>query len=336
MSVKNYNFCTLFDSGYLAKGLALYSSLERYCDSFHLYIFAFDKKCENYLQSHKLTNATIIGLKQFEDNELLKIKSGRSFGEYCWTCASSTILFCLEKYKIDSCTYLDADLFFFSSPNIIFEEIGDSSIAFTKHNYYHLYDQSATSGTYCVQFMYFRNDGNGVNALKWWRNKCIDWCYNYLEDGKFGDQGYLNELTAKFENVHIIKNQGAGMAPWNILNYKVCDQFANQYEIKKTNEKFTLVFFHFHFLKYRIESNHIYVNPGKVLFTQKILQKIYISYIKELFRLELEINRLTSLTSEVAVIHMENTLFLTKIMVITAVFLKRSKLIRHLFLEKRI
>ena len=37
------NFCTLFDSYYLDKGLALYSSLEKVSEDFTLYVFCFDE-----------------------------------------------------------------------------------------------------------------------------------------------------------------------------------------------------------------------------------------------------------------------------------------------------
>ena len=53
-------FCTLFDSFYLDKGLALYRSLEKNCKHFKIYIYAFDDKAYKVLKSHNLTNAVII------------------------------------------------------------------------------------------------------------------------------------------------------------------------------------------------------------------------------------------------------------------------------------
>ena len=45
------NFCTLFDSYYIHKGIALYLSLERVCDDFTLYVMAFDEPSYKKLSS---------------------------------------------------------------------------------------------------------------------------------------------------------------------------------------------------------------------------------------------------------------------------------------------
>jgi len=236
-----YNYCTLFDSNYLTRGLAMYESLKQHSEKFHLYIFSFDDKSYNLLKKLDLEFVTIISLQEFEDEELLKIKDNRSAGEYCWTCTPSTIKYSIETYDLDSCTYLDADLYFFDNPEVLIEEMEDESVLITEHRYTPEYDQSATSGIYCVQFMTFKNDENGMKVLNWWRDACNEWCYARHEDGKFGDQKYLDDWTTRFEGVHVLQNLGGGVAPWNVQQYDLND------------EKFKLIFYHFH--NYKILEN---------------------------------------------------------------------------------
>ena len=267
---KMYNYCTLFDSNYTTRGLAMYESLKEHSDKFHLYIFAFDDRCCDLLKKLNLEFVTIISLQEFEDNKLLKVKSERSAGEYCWTCTPSTIKYCIEKYNLDDCTYLDADLYFFNNPYILIDEMGDKSVLITEHRYTAKYDQSAQSGIYCVQFMTFKNDENGMNVLNWWREACIDWCYARYEDGKFGDQKYLDDWTSRFEGIHVLENLGAGIAPWNIQQYDL------------TNKNFNLIFYHFHGYKIledkKIELGTYKLNKRDI----KILYKPYTKHLKKI------------------------------------------------------
>ena len=214
-----YNFCTLFDSYYLTRGLTLYNSLEATCEDFHLYIFTFDNECYNVLQRLNLKNATIIHQNDFENEDLLRVKQTRTIAEYLWTCGASTIWYSIEKFNLGHCTYLDADMMFFSSPAPIFAVIGNHSVGITPHNFSPKFKSSEVYGKYCVQFVYFKNDENGLQVLNWWRNSCIEWCYAKLEDGKYGDQKYLDYFMEKFSGVYEITHSGAGLAPWNIANF---------------------------------------------------------------------------------------------------------------------
>ena len=78
-------FCTLFDSVYMSRGMAMYRSLCRQCENFHLYIFAFDDYCYDFFLCNNFKNVTVISLSEFEDQELLIAKENRTRGEYCWT-----------------------------------------------------------------------------------------------------------------------------------------------------------------------------------------------------------------------------------------------------------
>jgi hypothetical protein len=225
----------------------MYESLKENCQAFHLYIFAFNDECCSILTSLQLSNVTVVSQSEFEDEQLLSIKPTRTRGEYCWTCTSSAILYVLNNYDVDHCTYLDADLYFFSSPQPLIDEMGSDSILITPHRYTPAYDQGWKTGIYCVQFVTFKKDVRGLIALNWWREACLNWCYNRFEDGKFGDQKYLDDWTTRFEGVHVLQHLGGGVAPWNMQQY-VFEQKNRKLtgkEIQSENE-FDVIFFHFH------------------------------------------------------------------------------------------
>lgn len=273
------NFCTLFDSNFLPYGLALYESLRKNCKKFHLYIFAFDERCYDKLLELKLHNVTIISLAEFEDEELLAVKPTRSIGEYCWTCTPSVILYCLNKYNLDICTYLDSDIYFYSNPEILLEEVGGNDVIITEHRYTPEYDKSSTAGTYCVQFMSFKNTQNGLDILNWWRDACIKWCYARFEDGKFGDQKYLDDWTTRFKGVHVLKHLGGGVAPWNIQQYKVLQNYQIFHDSSKQTTN--VIFYHFHDVKVR-DNKLVYSNLFDYNKSLNVYTRIYIPYIKSL------------------------------------------------------
>ena len=286
-----YNFCTLFDSYYLTRGIALYKSLESHCEVFHLYIFAFDDISYTTLKKLKLNHTTIISLKEFENEDLLRVKPTRTFAEYCWTSTATAIWFSIKNYNLDHCTYLDADILFFASPIPIFEEIGNKSIGITPHNFSSNVKSTEIYGKYCVQFTYFKNDNYGMKALEWWKNSSIEWCYAKLEDGKYGDQKYLDYFEEKFDNVHIINHNGAGVAPWNVSLFNIKSNGSSlSIETKKQPiNTFELIFYHFQGLKFEKSNNSIVVYPSFLKISAPILRFIYKPYVLMLLSIKKEI-----------------------------------------------
>lgn len=275
-----YNYCTLFDSFFLSRGLALYDSLKRTTPDIKLYLFPFDEKSDKILRALNLQDVVVVSQSQFETQELLNIKAERTRGEYCWTCTSVIIDFCLKTFDLPYCTYLDADLFFFSNANVLVDEMGDKSVLITDHRYSPRYDQSKTSGKYCVQFMTFKNDQKGLEALAWWKEQCIAWCYDKLEDGKFGDQKYLDDWPERFQGIFESQNEGGGLAPWNIQQYDILKKgdVLSAKSIKTTKE-WTVVFYHFHAL--RLLRNGM-VDLGAYALNPEAIEKIYQPYLQEI------------------------------------------------------
>jgi len=259
-------FCTLFNTTYLSRGLAMYNSLKQQCEAFHLYIFAFDANSYELLSKMELEHATIVSLFAFENPRLLAVKDGRTAGEYCWTCASSTIKYCIEEFSLDHCTYVDADLLFFSNPAVLVEEMGEKSVLITEHRYTPVHDQTLTSGLYCVQFITFKNDPKGMEVLNWWVDACIEWCFNRFEDNKFGDQKYLDDWLTRFDCVHVLAHLGGGVAPWNVQQYDFSSSGKQTTGVElSSGHNFELVFYHFHDFHYIEEQTYCLSNPQYAL-----------------------------------------------------------------------
>jgi hypothetical protein len=72
---------------------------------------------------------------------------------------------------------------------------------------------ASDAGIYNVGWVTFRNDENGRAALDWWRERCIEWCYDRLEPGRFGDQKYLDDWPSRFSGVRVTVNPAAGLDP---------------------------------------------------------------------------------------------------------------------------
>jgi hypothetical protein len=277
------NFCTLFDSFYLLKGLSLYSSLERQNIQFHLYIFAFDDRSFTILNKLNLKNATIIPFQDWEDERLLAVKPERTKGEYCWTATTSTILYCLKKFNLERCTYIDADLFFFNNPELVLNQLGDKSVLITEHHYSPEYDQSALSGKYCVQFMTFKNNAEGLKILNWWKDRVIEWCFARRDGNKFGDQKYLDDWPERFAGLVAESGYwGGGVAPWNTLRFSFFKE-DGVFKVKEGGQDFKLVFFHFHNSQPYFFGGKIKIHRGSYVFNKSaVVKEIYSTYEKEL------------------------------------------------------
>lgn len=216
------HYVTLFDSLFLPQGLALHMSMERHAGAYTLWILCVDDGVFEILQRMQLPNVRLLQLSKLETEELIKVKAGRTRAEYCWTLTPFTPRFVFEAdATVQRATYLDADMWFRKNPAQIFHELEASGkhVLITDHNYAPEYDYSFLSGQYCVQFMVFTRDG-GEKVRKWWEDRCIEWCYSRIEDGKFGDQKYLDDWLDRFpDEVHALSDKELLLAPWNATRF---------------------------------------------------------------------------------------------------------------------
>jgi len=124
-------------------------------------------------------------------------------------------------------TTLDGDLWFWSSPEPMFDEIGDAPMAVCPHGIpprsFGLpgvcYETHRRYGLYNSGLVYFGLEGAG--ALAEMAEATREWSYTEVrqhpEDGQddFGDQGALERIARRHGAREII-HPGVNVAPWNI------------------------------------------------------------------------------------------------------------------------
>ena len=216
----NY-YVTFFDKNYLPHGMALYESMCKFCNPFKLIILCVDDKTFEIINLLKLENVQLLKLSNLENEELKKAKKTRTQTEYCWTLTPFSVRFAFESNPlVDQITYIDADMWFMKSPQPIFYELKESKkeILITRHGFSKEYDQTNDSGEFCVQFITFSRKAEDIRVE--WEQNCLKWCFNRIEEEKFGDQKYLEEWPKKYSSrVHISKNDEWFLAPWNATRF---------------------------------------------------------------------------------------------------------------------
>ncbi|MCM3339794.1 peptidoglycan-binding protein [Paenibacillus sp. MER TA 81-3] len=274
----NYNFCIIAGKEYVVKAAALHDSLKRHTSNFNLFICCMDPIAFSMLGKMNLSNVILIRVEVIEDDRLRYAKSDRKMNEYCWTLKAPLIEFCLTHYGIDSVIYCDGDIYFFSDPKPIFDEWGSHSVFMCRQRDVEWVEQ--LYGRYQAGLIGFRNDQYGLESLRWWKEKCLEWCYHRAEEGKFGDQKYLDYVPNYFPNIKISDNLGINAAPWNCI-------YNNDFRIHRQNnelyiENDKLVAYHFACIAIYNENEFDLWSIGEITIGKIIKNEIYVPYLDKL------------------------------------------------------
>ena len=241
------DFCTYFDHRYFARGLALYESLMTHSPGARLWVLCLSDECFSALTRLALPSLMPVALADFErgNTALATAKANRSTIEYYFTCTPSLMDWVLKQdAEIDIITYLDSDLFFFSDPEPIFSSFEGYSSLIVEHRFAAPVKASEAYGRYNVGWVSFRRDADGLSCLAWWRDRCLEWCYDVLDGDRFADQKYLERFSELFRGVLVLDHPGANLAPWNLASHRL-EESASGILVDGR----PLVFFHFHGFK---------------------------------------------------------------------------------------
>jgi hypothetical protein len=123
-----------------------------------------------------------------------------------------------------------------------------------------------------VQFVTFCREGS-EGVRRWWEERCIEWCYGRVEDGKFGDQKYLDDWTGRFpEFVHVLQHQEWMLAPWNSIRFPYSGAICH------------------HFHRLRIADDSRAILPTEYSIPHPTLTHVYTPYLQDIKKSILALN----------------------------------------------
>ncbi|HVU06285.1 MAG TPA: putative nucleotide-diphospho-sugar transferase [Candidatus Paceibacterota bacterium] len=274
-----YDFCTLTDKNFVYKCLALFDSIERHMPGSRLWVLCLDDESERLFKKLGKPGIKTVALVDI-GNKDLEATRARTKQEFAWTCKPAIMSYLLERKVRGSLIFADSDLLFYSSVAPLFDAHPNASIMLTSHKFTPKKAPLADLvGYFNSGFIVFKDDETSKAALRKWKGQCIEWCFNYHDKGRHGDQSYLKTWPQEFSNIEEIPEKGVNLGTWNI----------DRYTIRQRGEGFSidgeaLVCYHFHgFIAY-LDGNTVRPYPITVHHG-----KIYDAYIAALQKAQDEI-----------------------------------------------
>ena len=274
-------YATYFDSAYETRGRLLVESLRETGELAPVVVVCFDDASLDRVGSWPFSDVIPVSIAEVESRipELVAVKGERSPAEYFFTCTAWVTELAMTHCAPDGwTTYLDADLYFFGSPAPIYDELADHSIGMIDHFYRPDHQHLHRFGRFNVGWVSFRNDFAGRAALRWWGEQCLDWCGDQPSQGRFADQGYLNQFPARFEGVHEIQHPGANLGPFNLDTRVVTGGSDGRVGVNGQD----LLFFHFHGVRRMFGRYVAMLIPFGTTSTQVVRDRIYHPYVDRL------------------------------------------------------
>ena len=273
------HYCTYFDKNFLARGLVLLDSLKKHDGEFLLHVLCLDDDTCRIIHNMNDSACKPISLGQLEsfDNRLIEARANRSRVEYYFTLSPFLPLYILSSNSdIPMITYIDADCCFYSSPQPIYDEMGDKSVLVIEHRFSEKNSDKLQYGKFNVGLLVFRQDKQAGACLQRWAAQCAQWCYDKVDGGKFADQGYLNEWPDTCKGLHILEHKGVNVAPWNVDLFCM-KQVDGQFFV----EDVPLIMYHYHGLNIFNTELCCFTLPGSPI-KDKVVDRLYYEYTQKI------------------------------------------------------
>lgn len=232
-------FCTISTQSHLYKVFALADSLPDY----QLHTLIVDQKEPVEKLPANVVLHDLSNLKSKISKAIIN-KYRKNNDKLRWSLKPCFLEFLLGKYE--KVIYVDNDIYFYNSPDFLFDELNEFSVLLTPHHYQNeplkrqnWLEAILKMGLYNAGF--FAANRESFETINWWAKCCLYRCEKNAWRGLWDDQKYLDLMPVAFPGVKVLSHKGCNVAEWN---KEICKRTVINGEVK-INEQYPLVFYHF-------------------------------------------------------------------------------------------
>jgi hypothetical protein len=229
---------TSVNRAYLNRALALARSVDIHDPDVHFVLLLVEPNLSVDFQSDEvfrnfLTDSAfdeILTLNQLDTSTIANFEN-YSVIEMCTAVKGIASQFLLNRGGAKIVTYLDPDLYFFTSLEVIRKEHENFDVLLTPHlnhnptsNSVIHNDEIAGSmnhGIFNLGFVSFRSSNRGKLVASWWADRLAISSSADYRRGLFTDQKWWDLSLVYFPDIAVIKHDGWNMAPWNLSERKL-------------------------------------------------------------------------------------------------------------------
>lgn len=212
-------YCTCLDSTLLARSRLLHQSLLQHAGKFELVILALDEAAGDAVSAEAWVHTSILRVTDLlgRHPRLAAAQGDRTAGEFAATCKPWLLMELLPRIPPgERLTLVDASLYFFHSPAMLFERLGPASIALAPRR-----PTPGCRGHFHASWVTLRHDDVGLAAATAWAGQCATWCFGQPAAGRYLEEKYLDDWPRRFPGTVVFSDPGAVVAPCDVADRPV-------------------------------------------------------------------------------------------------------------------
>lgn len=218
------DFVVMFDMNFVAEGCVCVSSILKYGPHSRVFVLNLDRMMEHVvprmLPDKRVVNISLTTLEA-RYPRIAITRSSRPWAPYTQSLKPFLPEYIFDTFGSKTLTYVDSDMLFWGQCEEVDREMGGNSFMVTSREQ----EPPLQCGSFNGGCFSCRNDQQCRAFLKWWQERCIEWClWRVGPDGKFGEEGYLNIIRTdphKFAGTYVSRHPGINLAPWNIKRHRL-------------------------------------------------------------------------------------------------------------------